>query len=415
MPKRFLHSSWTHPNEYGTLSLDYTVGTPDEATWANYLILTHPTVQVIHLWTVSLPVIESPIFLPITFPFPQIGWVLILTELVSAEGIQVVEVALVATSCWDRDGDGYQDETCGGDDCDDSDPDVNPGATEGPAWDPTCSDGLDNDCNGDVDETDPSCELSGEMVSVPAGEFVMGSDPMDPNSLPDEYPEHVVWLSGYEINIYEVTNWEFTEFLNAYGSIISPEGYEMLDVDAPDGHIYWDGSSWYAEAGYEDHPVIEVTWYGANTYCGFNGKRLPTEAEWEKAARGGCEVGGAPGACEDPIDERTYPWGEGIDCDHANFKGCVDYTAPVGSYPLGVSPYGAYDMAGNVWEWVHDWSDDDYYEYSPYQDPPGPVSGTSRVVRGGSWHALRDGVRVAIRISQSPASSTNQKGFRCAR
>jgi len=222
-------------------------------------------------------------------------------------------------------------------------------------------------------------------------------------------------LSGYEIDLYEVTNEEFAEFLNAYGSNISPEGYEMLDDDDADRHIYWDGSSWYAEAGYEVHPVIEVTWYGANTYCDYNGKRLPTEAEWEKAARGGCEVGGDPGACEDPADERTYPWGEGIGCDHANYEGCVEDTTPVGSYPLGVGPYGAYDMAGNVWEWVHDWWDEDYYDDSPYQDPQGPGSGTARIVRGGSWIDGSIGLRVAGRDDLLPVNSDSGHGFRCAR
>ncbi len=243
----------------------------------------------------------------------------------------------------------------------------------------------------------------------------MGSDPTDPVSQSHEYPEHVVNLSGYAIDVYEVTNVEFAKFLNAYGSNISPEGYEMLDDDDPDRHIFWDGSSWYADGGYADHPVIEVSWYGANTYCDYNGKRLPTEAEWEKAARGGCEVGGVSGACEDPADERTYPWGEWIDCDHANYFGCVGDTTPVGSYPLGVSPYGAYEMAGNIREWVHDWYGSGYYDDLPYQDPQGPGSGTYRVFRGGYWHAYPHILRVAIRNYSSPDDSHYFLGFRCAR
>ena len=312
----------------------------------------------------------------------------------------------------DDDGDGWI--ICDGD-CDDSNPDVNPGATEGPEGDPTCSDGVDNDCDGAVDGEDPAC-TGWDMASIPAGEFVMGSDETDPGSWDDEYPEHVVYLSAYEIDLYEVTNSEFADFLNAYGSNISPEGYEMLDDDAPDRHIYWNGSSWYAEAGYDDHPVIVVTWYGANTYCEYNGKRLPTEAEWEKAARGGCEVGGVPGTCEDPADERTYPWGEGIDCDHANYDLCVRDTTPVGSYSLGVSPYGAYDMAGNVYEWVKDWHDSGYYDESPYQDPQGPGSGLYRVLRGGSWFVdIFFRQRVASRFYCDPDYSNSNDGFRCAR
>ena len=397
----------------GALSLVYTVGTLEEATWANFLILTLPTVQVIPLWTISLPVIDPPISLPIAFPFPQIGWIIILTELVTAEGVQLVEVAFVPTSCWDDDGDGYEDDTCGGDDCDDSNPEVNPGGTEGPLGDTTCSDGLDNDCDEAVDEADLDCD-AGEMVTIPAGGFVMGSDPGE--GAADEMPEHVVWLSGYDIDRYAVTNIEFADFLNDYGSNISPEGYEMLDADDPDRHIYWDGISWYTEPGYWEHPVIEVTWYGASTFCAYYGKRLPTEAEFEKAARGGCEVGGAPGICEDPDDERTYPWGEGIDCDHANYSGCVGDTTPVGSYPLGLSPYGAYDMAGNVWEWVYDWYELGYYDYSPYQDPQGPASGTNRALHGGgSWIDGTYGMRVARRWPYNPISSGYNVGFRCAR
>jgi len=294
-------------------------------------------------------------------------------------------------------------------DCDDTDPDVNPGIEESFAAG-NCSDGEDNDCDGMVD-LDEACF----MVEIPAGEFVMGSDPTDPDSTDDEYPEHVVYLSGYEIDLYEVTNSEFADFLNAYGSTTSPEGYEMLAADDEYRHISWDGSSWYAEGGYEDHPVIEVSWYGANTFCDYYGKRLPTEAEWEKAARGGCEMGGDPGTCEDPDDERTYPWGEGIDCDHANYSGCGGDTTPVGSYPLGVSPYGVYDMAGNVYEWVKDRYDRYYYDDSPYQDPSGPASGSVCVLRGGSWASGTNSPRAACRGNATPGTSFSHGGFRCAR
>ena len=189
----------------------------------------------------------------------------------------------------------------------------------------------------------------------------------------------------------------------------------MLDADDSDRHIFWDCTSWYAEAGYADHPVIEVSWYGANTYCEYNDKRLPTEAEWEKAARGGCEMGGEPGACEDPADERSYPWGEGIDCEHANYSECVGDTTPVGFYPAGVSPYGLYDMAGNVWEWVKDWYDGGYYSISPRTDPTGPESGTYRVLRGGAWSSGTHDLRVAHRTIYVPGGANGIFGFRCAR
>jgi len=318
--------------------------------------------------------------------------------------------------CIDNDGDGYFVSTCGSEceplDCDDTNPDVNPGATEGPGGDPTCSDSLDNDCDGLTDSDELSC-FESEMASIPAGEFVMGSDPGEGH--PDEEPEHVVYLSAYEIDLYEVTNEEFSNFLNAYGSNTSSEGYEMLDEDDSDRHIFWDGDSWYAEAGYEDHPVIEVTWYGANTFCDYFGKRLPTESEWEKAARGGCEVGGDPGACEDPADERIYPWGEGIDCSYANYSDCVGDTTPVGSYPAGVSPYGLHDMAGNVWEWVLDWYIPDYYSPSLLYDPLGPEKSSYRDLRGGSWVINPYLLRVANRNYSFPDDSNFNDGFRCAR
>ena len=253
------------------------------------------------------------------------------------------------------------------------------------------------------------------MAFVPAGEFVMGSDWTDESSLQDEYPEHVVSLSAYWIDLYEVTNAEFAAFLNDYGGNVSPDGYEMLDDDDADRRIFLDDETWYAEPEHADHPVIEVSWYGAATFCDSHGKRLPTEAEWEKAARGGCEIGGDPLACEDPDDERTYPWGDVLDCEHANYGDCEDDTTPVGSYPLGVSPYGVYDMAGNVWEWCSDWYQSAYYAASPEEDPQGPESGNKRVTRGGACCGYGLDPRCAYRFFAPPAYTGGGLGFRCAR
>ena len=264
------------------------------------------------------------------------------------------------------------------------------------------------------------------MVTIPAGEFVMGSDPGEGAS--QEMPEHVVNLSAYEIDLYEVTNKEFAEFMNAYGSNISPEGYAILHTESQDQHISWDdsSSSWELEDEYELHPVIEVTWFGAKTFCEYYGKRLPTEAEWEKAARGGCEKEGISEVCEDPYDERLYPWGdEDPTCDIVNYNHegeagtdsyCVGDTTRVGSYSSGVSPYRIDDMAGNVWEWVYDGYRDDYYEDSPYQDPQGPTTfGLSRVLRGGAWKGTWYDQRVTRRNAKNADRSAPGLGFRCAR
>jgi len=249
------------------------------------------------------------------------------------------------------------------------------------------------------------------MVIISAGEFQMGSEDGDS----DEKPIHEVHLDAYWIDQYEVTNAQFAEFLNDQGN--QEEGGETW-LGAGDGDVLIEkqGSTWQPASGYEDHPVIEVSWFGARAYCEWAGKRLPTEAEWEKAARG-------------ELEGKSYPWGDEFDCSKGNFDdetikddyvvlggaGCDGYnrTAPAGSFdPNG---YGLYDMSGNVWEWVEDWYDEDYYGSSPTENPQGPFSGEYRVLRGGSWYSGTGSIRPAFRFRfNSGVTYDDVYGFRCA-
>ncbi|MEI6915135.1 MAG: SUMF1/EgtB/PvdO family nonheme iron enzyme [Armatimonadota bacterium] len=242
----------------------------------------------------------------------------------------------------------------------------------------------------------------GAMVSIPAGSFLMGNNGSEPYSSPDELPQHAVYLSAYSIGKYEVTRGEYRAFMTATGRA------------AP---WYWaETQTWTTETftQTENHPVVGVTYDDAEAYCAWAGGRLPTEAEWEKAARW---TGSYP---------NVYPWGDTWDAekcnnyhDHNSAGGGYgrSQTAPVGSYPSGASPYGCQDMAGSVWEWCKDWYSDTYYSQSPSTNPQGPTSGSYRVLRGGSWIISIDfsGYRPAYRNSDSPNMPWYGYGFRLAR
>jgi formylglycine-generating enzyme required for sulfatase activity len=245
-----------------------------------------------------------------------------------------------------------------------------------------------------------------DMALVTAGEFLMGSPDVDPKAGDDEKPQHTVDLEAFWIDRTEVTNGQYVQFLNAIGSHTGAcGGYDCVETQVEDkySHILrrnQDGQ-YMVERGFENHPVTQVSWYGAQAYCAWAGTRLPTEAEWEKATRG--------------TDGRAYPWSsESPNCDKAQYGECGGATVPVGSRPAGASPYGVLDMAGNVWEWVADWYDPAYYGSSPAQNPQGPDSGVRKVFRGGSWGYPPAFLRTTDRARNRPTYAGFNVGFRCA-
>ena len=220
------------------------------------------------------------------------------------------------------------------------------------------------------------------MVYVPAGTFTMGAD-LAPD---DQSPAHDVTLDAFWLDQTEMTNAQYTLCVAAG---VCAAGEYTTDRDL--------------NAGVQ--PVVGVSWYDAESYCSWVGGRLPTEAEWEYAARG--------------PESRTYPWGEEQRAGLANCSedDCADgfnATAPVGTFADGASWVGAVDMAGNVWEWVNDWYRGGYYGWSPAENPPGPETGNAKVLRGGSWEYNWANVRSRIRSGAGPGFRNDHVGFRCA-
>jgi len=223
--------------------------------------------------------------------------------------------------------------------------------------------------SGDPRDTQVSTQDGMELVYIPAGEFIMGSK-FSYNEK-SEKPSHLVNLDAYWIDRTEVTN--------AMYSLCVTAGFCDVTGDYSRTRDTYSGNPEYS-----NYPAISVNWFQAQAYCSWAGRRLPTEAEWEKAARG--------------TDGRIYPWGdESPTCNLANFYDCIGDTNMVGSYPNGASPYGLLDMAGNVREWVADWYSENYYESSPIFNPTGPSSGREKVLRGGSFESSRSDLRTADR------------------
>lgn len=219
------------------------------------------------------------------------------------------------------------------------------------------------------------------MVYIPEGEFMMGSKKGDE----DERPVHRVYVAGFYIEKYEVNKKEYQSFIEATERYI-PDFWDDPDLSKP------------------SLPVVGVTWEDSKAYCKWVGKRLPTEAEWEKAARG--------------IDGRAYPWGDNYGSSQANAYGKQDgfqFTAPVDKFSAGASPFGVLNMSGNVWEWCADWYAEDYYTGKNSKSPQGPSQGNFRVIRGGSWEDATSKLRTTNRHSAEPNYSAYNLGFRCAK
>jgi iron(II)-dependent oxidoreductase len=220
------------------------------------------------------------------------------------------------------------------------------------------------------------------MVLIPAGEFTMGKKTVNPS---DWQPEHKVFVDSFFMDKYEVTNHQYYDFCQATHHPL-PE--------------YWGQSRFNCGLDYPDHPVVFVSNYDAEKYASWAGKRLPTEAEWEYASRGGFE-------------NRNFPWGDQVDSTKVNYGKKYKNTLKVGSFePNG---FGLSDMSGNVWEWTSDYYGHDYYSDSPDQNPKGPVTGRFKVIRGGSWHSGAMCVQTYYRNGLSASWIDFGVGFRCAK
>jgi formylglycine-generating enzyme len=284
----------------------------------------------------------------------------------------------------------------------------------------------------------PASGPASDLMTIPAGRFLMGTDDPRGYVADGEGPVHPVELGGYRIGTHTVTNAEFAAFVDATGHRTTAEDFGssfvfagLLADDFPPTRAvaaapWWRevlGADWARPEGPQssvadrgDHPVVHVSWYDAVAYCAWSGTRLPTEAEWERAARG-------------DLDGHHFPWGDDLEPagEHRMnvFQGSFPGhdsgadgwvgTCPVGSFPANA--FGLHEMTGNVWEWCADWFDPGYYRVSPTGDPTGPATGTARVVRGGSY-LCHDSYcwryRTDSRSGNTPDSSTGNTGFRVA-
>ncbi len=250
-------------------------------------------------------------------------------------------------------------------------------------------------------------------VEVPGGTFQMGSNDGDPY----EKPVHNVTLDTFEITKYEITNAQYVKFLNAIGCrsdghFTDPVYGDVRYIDMDNAQITYSGSTFYTKTGLEEYPVIEVSWYGAHAFAEWVCGRLPTEAEWEFAARGGNRSRGTVYSGSNSVD--SVAWYE----DNSTSEGNSNLFQGHGTFKVGLkkpNELGLYDMSGNVAEWCHDWYAADYYSNSPSENPQGPAGGTSRILRGGEWRDDSTACTVYDRGAIEPKYTRPEFGFRVAR
>lgn len=234
-----------------------------------------------------------------------------------------------------------------------------------------------------------------ELVYIPAGKFDMGSESGNLN----EAPVHTVSLDGYWLDRTEVTNEMFVRLLNAEGNK-QEGGTTWLDPTDPFVWVFEKDGTWQTLPERENYPIVNVSWYGAKAYCAWAGRDLPTEAQWEYAAKG--------------MDSHRFPWGnDAPDCNQARFSGCGNTPVEAGSLLQGSNLWGVFDLAGNVAEWINDRYAGDYYQQSPQEDPPGPINGYYRVIRGGHWGSTYLALQNSHRDWAGADERINSVGFRC--
>ncbi len=334
----------------------------------------------------------------------------------------MLALAVSTISCGDDD-DGGTLRGGSGDDDDDDD-------TGGAPDDDTADDDADDDDTGDDDTDDDADDDTSDptQVTVASSVFYMGCEPEDTACAEDEKPRHEVFVFEFVIDVYEVTNADYLTFLQENNPENDCNGYACIlsahDGGSPYMGIYLDGDEWAVDPGWENRPVVGVSWYGANAYCASKNRRLPTEAEWEKAAKGGFE-------------HVIFPWGDTFESNALNYlsngdpfeAGPAPNTTPVGYFDGeehdgyqtadGRSPHGLHDMLGNAAEWVGDWYGAEYYADTPdggWQNPSGPDSGDEKVIRGSAWSSADELVTRNTRRDRFTPDSPGISafGFRCA-